>query len=123
MFTKGFYFYVLTWNRMEHIRPSESGYSRLFQRKGQGLYTVIDWEKNFADSHRHWAEHEIRELASSLIIRGVSDGLFAPEADLTRAQFMAMLVRGLGLSKHSFSGRVGRLNSFRLLFLRECQHG
>ncbi|WP_397333988.1 S-layer homology domain-containing protein [Paenibacillus sp. YN15] len=80
-------------------------------------------EKNFADSHRHWAEHEIRELASSLIIRGVSDGLFAPEADLTRAQFMAMLVRGLELSKHSFSGRVGRLNSFRLLFLRECQHG
>jgi hypothetical protein len=81
------------------MQTAEDGsVTAVFERKGQGIYTVIDWEKNFADSHRHWAEHEIRELASSLIIRGVSDKLFAPEAELTRAQFMAMLVRGLGLS-------------------------
>lgn len=82
--------------RMQTVE--DGSVTAVFQGKGQGIYTVIDWGKNFADSHRHWAEHEIRELASSLIIRGVSDELFAPEADLTRAQFMAMLVRGLGLS-------------------------
>jgi hypothetical protein len=37
-------------------------------------------------------------LASKLIVNGVSDDSFSPDANITRAEFAALLIRGLGLS-------------------------
>jgi|GEM_PF-1450533 len=66
---------------------------------GSGIYVVVENEKSFVDVKSHWAETEIRELASKLIVNGVSDTLFKPDADITRAEFTAILVRALGLEE------------------------
>ncbi|TXK85839.1 S-layer homology domain-containing protein [Paenibacillus sp. N3.4] len=61
-----------------------------------GLYTVISADKSFADMTTHWAKDDVQKLASKGIITGVSGQKFAPESEITRAEFAALLIRGLG---------------------------
>jgi hypothetical protein len=63
------------------------------------MYTVIDVQgKTFTDLSGHWAKGDVELLASKLIVQGVADSSFAPNAGITRAEFAALLVRALGLS-------------------------
>ena len=49
----------------------------------------------------YWAAQYIGELAAKGIIGGLPDGTFAPDATVTRAQFVKMLVLTLGLGPRS----------------------
>jgi 2',3'-cyclic-nucleotide 2'-phosphodiesterase / 3'-nucleotidase / 5'-nucleotidase len=51
----------------------------------------------------HWAKTYIDALVTKGLINGVSADSFNPEGELTRGQFVAMLVRALGLS----DGKIG----------------
>lgn len=53
--------------------------------------------KTFADIHTHFAQKAIEALASRGIINGMSEEQFAPDATMTRAEFAAIIVKGLGL--------------------------
>ncbi|WP_342543668.1 S8 family serine peptidase [Paenisporosarcina sp. FSL H8-0542] len=53
----------------------------------------------FADISEHWAKEDIELLATKGIINGLKNGLFAPEKDITRAEFTALLARALDLPK------------------------
>jgi len=61
------------------------------------VYSVIYNVKTFDDIRNHWAKEAIEDMASRLVIAGKSDAKFAPEADITRAEFTAIMVRALGL--------------------------
>ncbi|GAS83707.1 InlB B-repeat-containing protein [Paenibacillus amylolyticus] len=50
---------------------------------------------NFSDIEGHWAADSIREAAGLGIVKGYADGTFHPGAQVTRAEFTAMLVRML----------------------------
>lgn len=50
-----------------------------------------------------WAEAQINSLAAKGIIKGVSDTHFAPQNNITRADYMVLMVRMLGLNE-TFSG-------------------
>jgi hypothetical protein len=45
----------------------------------------------FADTTSHWAKEYIGKLASRGLVEGVGDNMFMPDANITRAQFLAML--------------------------------
>ncbi|RKP56808.1 S-layer homology domain-containing protein, partial [Cohnella endophytica] len=63
------------------------------------LYTVVDVKaRTFADLTGHWAKADVEHLASKLLVNGVTADRFAPDGIITRAEFLALLVRGLGLS-------------------------
>ncbi|HBS47509.1 MAG TPA: hypothetical protein DEA91_29135 [Paenibacillus sp.] len=68
-----------------------------------GLYTIVQNKKTFDDMIGHWAQKDVETLASKLIINGMTDRTFAPASQVSRAQFAALLVRGLGLSTESLS--------------------
>ncbi|SFF00490.1 S-layer homology domain-containing protein [Paenibacillus algorifonticola] len=51
----------------------------------------------FKDAAGHWAEQAINEMGSRMIISGVGGDRFNPNASITRAEFAAIIVRGLGL--------------------------
>ncbi|RAV22951.1 S-layer homology domain-containing protein [Paenibacillus contaminans] len=53
--------------------------------------------KAFADLDGHWAKADIEWLAMKGIIEGVDDTHFKPDAEVTRAQFVAMMARALKL--------------------------
>ncbi|HLS88681.1 MAG TPA: S-layer homology domain-containing protein [Sphingobacteriaceae bacterium] len=46
----------------------------------------------------HWAYGDIEYLAARGIAQGVIDGAFQPDSPVTRAQFLALMVRALGLT-------------------------
>jgi hypothetical protein len=62
-------------------------------------YAVSYVNKTFADiASLPWAKKQIEVLASKGVINGVSEDSYSPSAYITRADFITLLVRGLGLS-------------------------
>lgn len=57
--------------------------------------------KAFLDLANHWAEADIQVLVNKGIIKGQSENVFAPEQKITRAELIAILVRGLNLKATS----------------------
>ncbi|WP_187768176.1 S-layer homology domain-containing protein [Paenibacillus sp. PL91] len=68
------------------------------------IYTVIQSDKSFADLQGHWAKADVELLANKWILNGKTDQQFAPDAQITRAEFAAMLVRSLGLVEGKADG-------------------
>ncbi|RJE88745.1 S-layer protein [Paenibacillus sp. 1011MAR3C5] len=66
---------------------------------GNSVYAVISYSKSFQDLENHWARADIEWLASKLLVKGMSESLFAPDASITRAEFVALLIRALGLKE------------------------
>ncbi|MEW4286080.1 S-layer homology domain-containing protein [Priestia koreensis] len=51
---------------------------------------------SFKDTKGHWAEAAIADLAERSIISGYKDGTFRPNENVTRAQFVRMIVNAMG---------------------------
>jgi hypothetical protein len=62
-----------------------------------GAYGVIWNPVSFDDMAGHWAEATVNNMGSRLVVNGGGNGRFNPDADITRAEFAAIVVRGLGL--------------------------
>ncbi|WNS41488.1 S-layer homology domain-containing protein [Paenibacillus sp. MMS20-IR301] len=60
-------------------------------------YSVVWHPLTFADVENHWAKDAVNDMGSRLVINGVNQTAFNPNADITRAEFAAIIVRGLGL--------------------------
>ncbi|WP_286891752.1 S-layer homology domain-containing protein [Thermobacillus sp.] len=62
-------------------------------------FAVVYVERTFDDlAGAEWARHAVEVLASKGIVNGVGGGMFAPGRPVTRAEFVTMLVRTLGLA-------------------------
>ncbi|MCE5195643.1 MAG: S-layer homology domain-containing protein [Negativicutes bacterium] len=62
-------------------------------------YAVIYSPVSFADTAGHWAVDAIQNMGSRLIVCGTGDGNYEPGRAITRAEFVAILVRALGLQR------------------------
>jgi len=60
----------------------------------------------FRDIAGHWAEASIRAMISQGYVQGYPDGAFRPNAWVTRAEFVQLLVRAFGLDRSDEAGRV-----------------
>ncbi|UWV47856.1 S-layer homology domain-containing protein [Acetivibrio thermocellus] len=70
-----------------------------FETNHLSKYAVSYVYKTFADIGSYaWAKKQIEVLASKGVINGTSDTTFTPQADITRADFMILLVKALGLT-------------------------
>ncbi len=64
------------------------------------LYAVLEYDKSFADvPEAHWAAAAIKYAAAKQIAAGVTHTAFAPEREVSRAEFAALLARALGLEE------------------------
>ncbi|WP_017687535.1 S-layer homology domain-containing protein [Paenibacillus sp. PAMC 26794] len=61
------------------------------------VYAVIWHPHSFTDVVQHWAKTEVNDMGSRMVIEGITDTTFGPNRGVTRAEFAAILVRGLGL--------------------------
>lgn len=66
---------------------------------------------NFNDISGHWAESTIRTLAEDGIIKGKSETVFAPEDNMTRAEFAALIRRAVGLNSAIYQGGFADVNA------------
>ncbi len=71
----------------------------------------IETDNPFFDTYSHWGEEEISELYGKELINGVSPSRFAPEANITRAEFLALVVRACGLAEVNYSGNISDVSA------------
>ncbi|UJF31491.1 S-layer homology domain-containing protein [Paenibacillus hexagrammi] len=64
-------------------------------------YTILELEKKFVDTSRHWAEPSIKSLAAKHIVSGVDDQHYEPNRGITRAEFVTLLMRA-----HDWTGQT-----------------
>ncbi|WFR65675.1 S-layer homology domain-containing protein [Paenibacillus amylolyticus] len=63
-----------------------------------GKYTVAYVATNFKDVTQDWAKDAISGLGARGIVKGIGDGEFNPKGQVTRAEFITMLMNMLALS-------------------------
>jgi hypothetical protein len=67
-------------------------------------YSIIWHPLEFKDMDGHWAKDIVNDMGSRMIIDGIGNGAFNPAAEITRAEFAAIVVRGLGLKLENGTG-------------------
>lgn len=60
-------------------------------------YSVVWHPLEFSDVANHWAKAAVNDMGSRMVIDGIGNNLFNPDQNITRAEFAAIVVRGLGL--------------------------
>ncbi|MGN7411165.1 S-layer homology domain-containing protein, partial [Paenibacillus sp. SAF-068] len=60
-------------------------------------YSVVWHPLEFSDVEKHWAKDAVNDMGSRMVVEGVGNGNYNPNRDITRAEFVAIMVRGLGL--------------------------
>lgn len=68
-------------------------------------------ENPMLDTYGHWSEEDIAELYGSGIVKGVSSSRYAPEEKVTVAQFIALLVRAVGINTGIYNGGIPDVQS------------
>lgn len=56
----------------------------------------------FTDVTNHWAKTDIEDMANKGIINGVGDKRYEPDRSVTRSEFIAMLIRIIGIEDAGF---------------------
>ncbi|MCL6605397.1 MAG: S-layer homology domain-containing protein [Paenibacillus sp.] len=64
-------------------------------------YSVVWHPLEFSDVSNHWAKDAVNNMGSRMVIEGTGNSMFSPDQDVTRAEFAAIIVRGLGLKLES----------------------
>ncbi|MCE4042753.1 S-layer homology domain-containing protein [Lysinibacillus fusiformis] len=93
--------------RYENIRGQVYA---LLPASSDGLYLNFVNQQIFADMKRHWARKEAEKLASMLIFEGKGQGIFDPNAHLTRAETAALLVRAIGIPEPAHTAALSDIS-------------
>ncbi len=65
----------------------------VFQAPVTGMFGYMVNDVEFSDTSGHWAENAIRFAAARELLRGVGEGRFDPQGQITRAMFVTVLSR------------------------------
>jgi len=72
-------------------------YYALVSSLTNSTYALVANAVTFRDVVGHWSEQAVSDMGARMIVGGVGKGLFSPDQAITRAEFAAIIVRGLGL--------------------------
>ncbi|MHA6480947.1 S-layer homology domain-containing protein [Paenibacillus sp. strain BS8-2] len=62
-----------------------------------GTYSLLAYDKRYVDvSPQHWLYPALRQMTAAHVTTGVSEDRFAPDRQVTRAEFVALWMRALG---------------------------
>ncbi|MFE6078519.1 S-layer homology domain-containing protein [Paenibacillus sp. NPDC057886] len=73
-------------------------------------YGLVWNPQTFVDVVGHWAETEVNDMGSRMVVRGISDTIYNPDASITRSEFAAVIVRALGLQLGEENDRFSDVN-------------
>jgi hypothetical protein len=91
-------YYISDSGKLEFVSGKTVGGEIQVEISHFSKYAVLEYNKTFTDvAAGFWASDIIKALSAKHVIQGVSETSFAPQADVTRAEFAAMLTRALGL--------------------------
>ncbi|MFB9325551.1 S-layer homology domain-containing protein, partial [Paenibacillus aurantiacus] len=79
------------------ITKIDGKYYAVINSLTNSTYTVVWHPLEFADVANHWSRAAVNDMGSRMVIEGTGEGQFSPDRSITRAEFAAIIVRGLGL--------------------------
>ncbi|MBO9599495.1 MAG: S-layer homology domain-containing protein, partial [Cohnella sp.] len=79
------------------VKLIDGKYYAVINSLTNSTYSVVWHPQEFSDMAKHWAKDAVNDMGSRMVITGTGGGLFSPDRDITRAEFAAIIVRGLGL--------------------------
>jgi len=83
------------------VIQQEGKYFAVINSLTNSTYSVISSNVEFNDVEHHWGKQAINDMGSRFIVQGTGEGVFSPDKPITRAEFAAIVVRGLGLKPES----------------------
>ncbi|OAB46176.1 S-layer homology domain-containing protein [Paenibacillus glacialis] len=99
--------YYLNGAKPEYMGGIFNGNTVTFTTNHFSSFTVLEYHKEFADVLGSWAADYIGKLTAKHIINGTDENHYSPKLNVTRADFVTLAVRALGLDtkvvEHSFS--------------------
>ncbi len=97
---------VVVWDGKLGARPVPTKFTKVDGQQAavihsltNSAYVPVSKTSNLTDIQGHWAAAEIGGMNSRMIVDGVDESRFAPEAEITRAELAALLARAMGLPK------------------------
>ncbi|NEN84809.1 S-layer homology domain-containing protein, partial [Paenibacillus elgii] len=97
---------VVVWDGKLGARPVPTKFTKVDGQQAavihsltNSAYVPVSKTSNLTDIQGHWAAAEIGGMNSRMIVHGVDESRFAPEAEITRAELAALLARAMGLPK------------------------
>ncbi|WP_433944202.1 fibronectin type III domain-containing protein [Paenibacillus sp. SN-8-1] len=79
------------------VTKREGIYYAVINSLTNSTYSVVWHPLEFADVGNHWSREAVNDMGSRMVIEGTGEGQFSPNRHITRAEFAAIIVRGLGL--------------------------
>lgn len=67
------------------------------RRNGNSVYTLVETNFKFNDVTLEWARKDVERAAAKLIASGETADHFGVNSSMTRAEFISMIVKGLGI--------------------------
>ncbi|WP_438349281.1 glycosyl hydrolase family 18 protein [Paenibacillus sp. FA6] len=67
------------------------------KRQGNSIYSIVSTDFNFQDVTADWAQKDITQATTKLIVSGESVDQFGSNSHITRAEVASMIVKALGL--------------------------
>ncbi|ANF98662.1 hypothetical protein AR543_06090 [Paenibacillus bovis] len=85
------------------VEQRNNQYHAVIHSLTNSTYAVIWHPVTFDDVNQSWAVDAVNNMGSRMVIEGFQDGSFKPRQDITRAEFAAIIVKGLGLKEDTSS--------------------
>lgn len=87
---------ILEDGKLEYLGGKVVDGQLVVQLHQNGTYALLKVTKQYNDiSSEHWATEAIEELTKRLVINGTSGNTFNPSGNVTRAEFVTMLIRAI----------------------------
>ncbi|CAN7728684.1 S-layer homology domain-containing protein [Paenibacillus sp. LjRoot56] len=80
--------------KVQHINGK---YEAQINSLTNSTYAVVWHPLEFSDAADHWGKAAVNDMGSRMVVDGTGNGMFSPDREITRAEFTAIIVRGLGL--------------------------
>ena len=94
-----------------YITVRDGKYYAVVSSLTNSTYTIIWHPMTFPDVANHWSKDAVNDMASRLIVKGVDEAHYNPNAAITRAEFAAIIVRALGLPENGKTVPYGDVKS------------
>ena len=86
-----------------NVIEKDGKFYAIINSRTNSTYALIENVVTFSDAVGKWYEAVVNEMGSREIIKGYGNGIFDGEAYITRADFVTILVRALGLPANGTS--------------------
>ncbi|WP_042202799.1 S-layer homology domain-containing protein [Paenibacillus camerounensis] len=87
--------YYLNGNSAEYMPGTITGGTVTFKTGHFSTYALLVYDKSFSDLSGHWAEPAVKLLAAKQLVNGVDAQHYEPGRGITRAEFVALLMRAV----------------------------